>query len=246
MQQYCEILSCWSRTPCGLHNDAPKKVLVLGLSANPPTYSGGHFGLFKYFNDSSSFDQIWALPVYAHMFAAKRDLAPFEHRIAMLKLALGELRKVKVLEIEKELADAAVNEAKRAGRPLNEVRVGTVDVLSHLQALYPATEFSLCLGADTFDDLSAGKWKRGDEILRRWRVVVVDRPGQNAIPESSLSPRDSSPLKFEVMRAPIPALAVVSSTEVRKSRDYSFLEKALHPKVLAYIQQHKLYAFSEL
>jgi len=203
-------------------------------------------GIFKYFNNCARFDQIWALPVYAHMFAAKRGLESFDHRVAMLKLALGELSKVKVMEIEKEMAEAAVSEAIKVGLPLNEVRVGTVDVLCHLQALYPAIEFSLCLGTDTFNDLAAGKWRRGDEILRRWRVVVVDRPGQDPIPDSSLSPKRCSPFKFEVMRASIPKLENISSTAVRASRDDAFLKDALHPKVLAYIKEHKLYAFSAL
>jgi len=244
---YCEIMTCWQRIPCANHRDAPREqVLLVGLSANPPTYRGGHAGIMEYFARGKQFDQIWALPVYSHMFATKRELAPFEHRVAMLKLALGGVAKVKVVEVEKDLGDAAVAYAGKAGLPLSEVRVGTVDVLCHLQRTYPHIEFSLALGTDTFADLAAGKWKRGDEILRRWRVVVIDRHGLPPIPDASLSPKHSSPLKLEVLRVVIPDLTEVSSTKVRGSQDDTFLTHALHPKVLAYIKEHKLYAYSGL
>jgi len=244
---YCEILTCWQCIPCPDHSDAPREqVLLVGLSANPPTYRGGHVGIMEYFARGKQFDQIWALPVYSHMFVTKRELAPFEHRVAMLKLALGDVPKVKVVEVERELGEAAVNYATKAGLPLHEVRVGTVDVLCHLQRTFPHIEFSLVLGTDTYADLAAGKWKRGDEILRRWRVVVIDRSGLPPIPDSSLSPKHSSPLKLEVVRVAIPDLTEVSSTRVRASRDDTLLSHALHPKVLGYIQEHKLYAYSGL
>lgn len=43
----------------------------------------------------------------------------------------------------------------------------------------------------------------------------------------------------------IPSLTSVSSTEIRKSNDESYIRKLVHPKVVDYILEHKLYGFEE-
>ncbi|CAM9199804.1 unnamed protein product, partial [Phaeothamnion confervicola] len=89
-----------------------KKVLLFGLSGNPPTGRGGHSGIVEYFVSQGGYDEIWMLPVYRHMFTNKReDMAKsgaptFEQRMDMCKLAFERLSsphvKVHVLPFEKE------------------------------------------------------------------------------------------------------------------------------------------------
>jgi nicotinic acid mononucleotide adenylyltransferase len=54
---------------------------------------------------------------------------------------------------------------------------GTVDLLDILLPQEPDTDFYLALGADTFMDLTSGKWKRAKEIIHRiqGRMVVFQR-----------------------------------------------------------------------
>lgn len=54
--------------------------------------------------------------------------------------------------------------------------------------------------------------------------------------------------RCEIMENPvrpiqIPSLTSVSSTEIRKSNDESYIRKLVHPKVVDYILEHKLYGF---
>ena len=66
-----------------------RNVLLYGTSANPPTGWAGHVGAAAHFK--SMYDEIWIIPVYQHMFASKRKLAPFHHRVEMGRLAFGSL-----------------------------------------------------------------------------------------------------------------------------------------------------------
>ena len=61
----------------------------------------------------------------------------------------------------------------------NTIRVGTADLLEMLQRQEPETEFTFCLGGDTFLDLTAWKWKRSKDVLRLLdrRLVVIYRKG---------------------------------------------------------------------
>ncbi|CAN0395978.1 unnamed protein product, partial [Scytosiphon promiscuus] len=58
---------------------------------NPPTGRDGHSGMVDYFVNLGRFDEIWVLPVYQHMFSAKRSAmaergAPtYEDRIEMCR-----------------------------------------------------------------------------------------------------------------------------------------------------------------
>ncbi|GKY91945.1 hypothetical protein MPSEU_000166100 [Mayamaea pseudoterrestris] len=85
-----------------------QSVCLFGLSADPPTGTGGHVGmvkaLVKHFAASSisksSFQtqgeptnqSIYILPVYRHTFKSKQSrLTSFEHRLAMCRLAFANV-----------------------------------------------------------------------------------------------------------------------------------------------------------
>lgn len=76
-----------------------RRVLLFGLSANPPTGAQGHMGILAHCcrlpardgSDTTAFDEVWLLPVYQHIYASKRRLAPFRDRLAMLRLAIDDV-----------------------------------------------------------------------------------------------------------------------------------------------------------
>ncbi len=49
-----------------------RRVCLFGLSADPPTGSGGHLGIVAHLASMEMFDQVRVLPVYSHMFAVSR------------------------------------------------------------------------------------------------------------------------------------------------------------------------------
>ncbi|MBI2374870.1 MAG: nicotinate-nicotinamide nucleotide adenylyltransferase [Deltaproteobacteria bacterium] len=230
-------------------SELPKVVVIYGTSANPPTGDGGHAGIVRWGAttlrtdlpdddhpeqaiENVKADEVWVLPVYRHAFSSKRDLIDFSHRFQMAKLgfeSLPELAgKVQVKDTERVVVESAFEEAEKNGTPLEKVKVGTIDVIRHLEAENPGTRFVLALGGDTYRDLLAGKWKQGDLLLKSVPVAVVPRAGVDGV--------DADPTA--------PKLSDISSTKVRGSNDLSFLNGVLHPDVLAYMQAHELYAFA--
>lgn len=192
------------------------KVFVFGLSANPPTGWGGHAGIVRF--AAAHADEVWIVPVYRHAFPEKRQLASYEHRLAMAKLAFEPIDGAKVIETERHLSNGP------------GTFVGTIDVMRKLIADNPDTDFTLLLGGDTYRDLEAGRWKESEALLRLVPVMVIERTGV--------------PLERGAKALQIPGLTEISSTAIRASQDKAFLHKALQPEVLAYIQQHHLYAFA--
>lgn len=177
------------------------------------------------------------MPVYAHIFDSKRQLAPYGARLAMCRLAFEDNAdvnvggKVRVIEVERELGEQLDKNSS--------TRIGTIDVVEHLVARHPEADFDLLLGADTYRDLCAGKWKRGSDLALLVRFVVVPRPGQPAIDTES-------PAGYRTLCEPIPALADVSSTAFRAASvaDLDHWGKdRIDPTVLEYIKHNHLYMF---
>ncbi|EQC39199.1 hypothetical protein SDRG_03404 [Saprolegnia diclina VS20] len=208
------------------------RVLLYGTSANPPCGMGGHTGIVEFF--SSQFDQVWVLPVYQHIYSSKRNLAPFEHRLNLLRLAfqsLSQPHKACVKETEKDVWDLALQDTSVDP---SSIRIGSIDIVTHLQAQHPDVEFSLLLGADTYNDLIQGKWKGGLRLLDAVRIVVIAREG--------IALR--SPTSDRVSYVHVPILDDSSSTQARSATSDDELRRLLFPQVLAYIQEHKLYQFA--
>ena len=128
----------------------PLSIALFGLSANPPTYTGGHTGIVRFLVNTRLFQQIWILPVYKHVYDKNKEFESFEHRLAMCCLSFAEESSrhcsVHVLDMEKIV------------QALHENRIGTIDVVNYIKEHY-TVEINLILGSDTFNDLASGKWK---------------------------------------------------------------------------------------
>jgi nicotinate-nucleotide adenylyltransferase len=173
-------------------------VALFGLSANPPTGEAGHRGIVRWLAETSlpeaggrRVDEIWVLPVYRHAYTQKRDLAPFEDRLQMCRLAFGDLPRTRILDVERDVQ-----------AELDPAPAGTVDTLRHLRRRCPGCRFLLVLGQDTYRDLAAHRWKGSEELLSTTEVVVIRRPGAGGTEGHH-----------------VPALGPVSSTEARDAHD---------------------------
>lgn len=133
---------------------------------------------------------VWILPVYQHIFAGKRSLENYEHRLAMCQLCFCPLSsqtcRVKVLPLEREAYELAAADRELScdhNSELPTLRLGTVDIIEYIQSNSfnqgnirkgdclgdsserRCTDIHLVLGTDTFHDLMMGKWKRADRYL---------------------------------------------------------------------------------
>ena len=110
----------------------------------------------------------------------------------------------------------------------------TVDTLEALTAQYPGAQLWLVMGTDMV--LSFDRWRAPDRIAKLCRLAVVARDeGDRArIAEKAALLRETLGAEIDVVNHPAMPM---SSTQVRDSLD----ERLLHPEVLDYIRQHRLY-----
>jgi nicotinic acid mononucleotide adenylyltransferase len=122
--------------------------------------------------------------------------------------------------------------------------VGTASLLQYLHQAYPDTQFSFCLGADSYVELLQGKWREGSAVLELLgnRLVVFSRgrPHETITTTTTTATNDQYRHSFVT----VPELSTISSTQVRACRDPEQLRTMVAPAVLAYIQRHSLYMFA--
>jgi len=220
------------------------RVCLFGTSANPPTGDSGHTGIVKVLSRLALFHEIRIIPVYRHNFSSKRNtLESFHHRFNMCKLSFGSIENVVVSDVERKLFERNT-EAMSAVQKEN-VRIGTAELLEMLHEEEPDTEFSFCLGADTFVDLTSLKWKRSSDVLRLLggRLVVFARKGtdiDSKVQIGLVNKRRGINAKL----LEIDTLTDVSSSMVRSANDEEMLQASLSPRVLEYMKEHSLFSFS--
>ena len=186
-------------------------VALFGGSFNPPHVA--HQLVALYLLETQPIDEVWFVPTYAHPFG--KDLASFEHRVAMCERAIVALGpRAKVSRAEEELA-------RRPGF----VASRTLDLIDHLAA--PGRELRLAIGTDILAETH--KWHRWDDVVARAPLIVIGRTG-HPVPDGSTVTGVTMP--------------EISSTQIRAllaAGDRDQIRSLLPAEVLVYIAEHDLY-----
>ena len=190
------------------------RIGIYGGSFNP--IHKGHTELAKTIVAQGHVDELWMLvsPLNPLKSGDTSDIAEYEHRLHMARLATDGIDGVRVSDFERDL-------------PLPSY---TVTTLAALREAYPGHEFVLVVGADNWERFP--RWYHADEIIEKYRILIYRRPGCE-IDETTL------PHSVQVVDTP---LYDISSTEIRESvKNGNLLRRWLDPRVADYIMQHKLY-----
>jgi nicotinate-nucleotide adenylyltransferase len=185
-------------------------VALFGGSFNPPHIA--HELVALYVLETQPVDELWFVPVFAHPFG--KELAPYEHRIAMcesIARALGP--RVKVSRAEQELAQ----------RPDFTVS-HTLDLVEHVAAA--DRRLRLVVGADILGDTA--KWYRWSDVVARAPLIAVGRSGFTV------------PAGSAITGVTMPEISATRVRELLAAGDPS-VESLLPREVLRYIAQHHLY-----
>jgi nicotinate-nucleotide adenylyltransferase len=166
--------------------DERRRVAIFGGSFNPPHVA--HVLAAVYALSTSPIDAVLVVPVYRHPFA--KELASFEERMEMCRLAFGWIPRVEISGVESELGGESF----------------TLHTLEHLAAQHPDWALRLLVGADVLPDLP--RWHRFERIAEIAPPLVLGRAGIT-IP--------TGPQVYTSVPAvpPRPLLPAISSTEVR-------------------------------
>lgn len=225
-----------------------RQVCLFGTSANPPTGDSGHRGIVQALSKLEHLDEVRVLPVYQHTFSSKRNqLLSYNHRIEMCKLAFEGIPKVVVSDAEQRSflrkAQTVSDEARAS------LRVGTAELLEMLQEEEPETDFSFCLGADTFLDLTAWKWRRSKDVLSllNGRLVVLHRKGVTGTDDlkDRINQVNREEGRGNIAMLDLETLGDVSSSLVRSMTSEEELHSHLTVSLVEYIKANRFYAFGE-
>ena len=144
---------------------------IFGGSFNPAHVS--HVLAIGYVLSVYELDGVIVIPVFRHVFG--KELAPFDDRMEMAKLAVGWIPGVEVSDIERRLG-------------------GDSRTLYTIEALLeekPERELRLIIGADVLADLP--KWHRFERIAELAPPIVIGRAGvEHVDAPPSLLPEVSS------------------------------------------------------
>lgn len=173
----------------------------------------GHMMLATYLVQWGYVDKVWLSLSPRNPLKDPGDLVPDLKRLAMLSIAAKGAPGIDICDIELSMP-----------RPSY-----TIDTLEVLAERYPDTRFKIIIGSDNWRIFD--KWRRPQDILDHFGVIVYPRPGYPIINEHTIG--------MEVVDAPT---ANISSTFVRqaiaKGRDMSYF---LPNGVYKYIMDNRLY-----
>lgn len=187
---------------------------IFGGSFNPPHIA--HLIVAEQIRDRYRLDRIVWIPSFQPPHKQVAELAPFEHRFEMTRLAVERNAGFEVSDVEYRMGGVSY----------------TVMTIRALQEASPDTTFSLLLGGDSMATFDA--WYRPDEILERVELIVYGRPGYE-LPASI----EGYSNRIHVVDAP---LIEVSAEQIRAMRRKGRSIRYLVPEpVLAYIEKHGLY-----
>lgn len=187
---------------------APSSIGIFGGSFNPPHTA--HVLVCQFALCVWPLQRILVIPTYKHPL--HKPLEPYEHRLAMARLAFASLSHlVEVSTLEQEMGGVSY----------------TIDTVRELRRRYPQTQLHLILGSDILQETC--RWKDYDLLQREAPPLVVPR-----LETTPISAGPHAPSQF--------FLPAISSTEIRdklrRGQDTGF---ALPYQVRDYISQHGLY-----
>ena len=191
------------------------RIGIYGGSFNP--IHKGHTELAASIVQQGLVDELWLLvsPLNPLKQGETSDIAEYEHRLSMARLATEDIEGVTVSDFEKNL-------------PLPSY---TITTLGELHKAYPEHEFVLVIGADNWERFP--RWYHAQEIIDTYSILIYRRPGCE-MDETLL------PLSVQVVDTP---LYDISSTEIRESVKKGRMPlKWVDRKVATYIRVHHLYS----
>jgi nicotinate-nucleotide adenylyltransferase len=130
-------------------------IAVYGGSFNPPHL--GHALACTYVLSTELVDRLLVVPVATHAFA--KELVAFEHRVRMCELAFGDLRRVEVCPLERELPQPSL----------------TLRTLEALQTRHAGAQLRLVIGSDLLAETS--HWYEFERVRALAPPLIVPRDG---------------------------------------------------------------------
>ncbi len=197
------------------------KTGILGGTFDPVHI--GHLAVAERVHSDCGLDKVVFIPANISPFKVGQVNSSGEHRLNMLRLAIGENPHFTCSDIE----------LRRGGTSY------TVDTMEDLKVLYPDDEFFFIMGMDSFLELNG--WKGVDRLAELCQLIVVTRPGYDLTQEQRRS-LELPPTVWQRTRfLQVPGLDI-AATEIRdRIRRGQSVRYLLLPEVETYIHENGIY-----
>lgn len=198
-----------------------ERIGIYGGTFNPPHL--GHIQGARYAREALGLTRLLMIPdhIAPHKEIPEGTAAP-EQRLAMLRLACGELEGVLASDIE----------LRRQGRSY------TYETVEQLHGEYPEARLFLIMGTDMF--LSFGTWREPKRILKHAALAVLYRgePGEAAAIEKQKRLLEEKGAEVYLLRNPV---VNISSTTLRRLIAFGCGDEFLPKPVADFIRENRLY-----
>lgn len=207
----------------GQEVEVTARIGIFGGSFNPVHL--GHLVMGQDAMEAYELDEVRFVPCGIPAHKRPEDMASSEHRVAMLEM---------VAELDEGFYVSRV-EVDRPGVSY------TIETLDALAAAQPTVEFRFIIGSDTVPELHT--WVRYSELLARYPLIVVGRPGADP---SLLTAQDlglSEPERAALLRDVVRGHPMdISASDIRMRIAEGMRIRYLVPEAVEmYIMEHNLY-----
>ena len=190
------------------------KLGVFGGTFDPVHH--GHLIVAEYVRERVGLDRVLFIPTMISPHKVDAAVTSPADRLAMLREAVKSNPFFQVSDMEIERGGVSY----------------TVDTLRMMGEENSADEFYLLIGADNLAEFRS--WKDPGEIVKRAKIIVMNRPGFARAPDDPALPAD-------IIQCPVPSIDI-SATEIRSRVQQGLTISYLVPPVVCrYIERHRLY-----
>jgi nicotinate-nucleotide adenylyltransferase len=174
----------------------------------------GHLVIAQYMAEFTDLEQVWLVVSPHNPLKPAGSLLQDHHRFEMVRIAIGDYRKLKASKVEFGLPKPSY----------------TINTLTYLHEQHPEHQFALIMGSDNLATLK--KWKNWEQIIEYHQIYVYPRPGVDG---GELKDHE----KVVWVDAPLMQL---SSTFIRNAiRDKKDVRYMLPESVYGYIDEMNFY-----
>lgn len=117
----------------------------------------GHLSIARAFQNQAHLDQLWWIVSPQNPHKSFIELAPFSHRLEMIKIALSHQPDQIISDVEETMPKPSY----------------TIDTLTFLENQFPQNHWVLLMGSDSWNRLPT--WKKGDVIEDKYSIFVYPR-----------------------------------------------------------------------
>lgn len=196
---------------------------ILGGSFDPVHYA--HLLMAESCREGCQLDEVWFLPAAVAPHKQDRGVSDAQHRVEMLKLAIGGHPAFRVSELELQRGGVSY----------------TVETLRQIHQQQPADDLFFIMGADSLRDLPT--WRQPAEICEMATPLIVARPDwptPDYLPLTKLVGEQRT-VQIRQHQVEMPLMQLSSSNIRQRVADQRSIRFRLPRAVEKYIESHRLY-----